>query len=317
MHEYKPPLRILMLDGTCLMHTIDIVLGMWLDTKKWTLAHDGRHRYGWMTTNIAKCINGVLKGARMLSINALHVEYILMDPEPIDHFVLYNTKVHRSSLIWEGNDPGELHCQHRETSFYRNSVLDVRIIPYFSGSTCLDWREVCATLLGVVPEDRDISGQRLRLTWLTEHFPSLEPDADVESVHCYARAFILRLIEVTGTYSWGSAYLSWLYREIFPFITPMRLHSALHDGVLPQPPLSMRDEFCTTSTPMHVLPQYKYLLDRLMPEQSYLKFNCKLYGSYISMMSSRTPRLLYYCLDYFTLICFYIVEWHKLDRVLR
>ncbi|KAJ9675204.1 hypothetical protein PVL29_024234 [Vitis rotundifolia] len=42
-----------------------------LDTKKWTLAYDGGHRYGWMTTNIAECINGVLKGARMLPITAL------------------------------------------------------------------------------------------------------------------------------------------------------------------------------------------------------------------------------------------------------
>ena len=60
--------------------------------------------------------------------------------------------------------------------------------------TCLDWREVCATLLGVVPEDRDISGQRLRLSWLIEHFPSLAPDAYVESVRCYAKAFIILLI---------------------------------------------------------------------------------------------------------------------------
>ena len=64
----------------------------------------------------------------------------------------------------------------------------------FSGSTCLDWKEVCATLLGVVPEDRYISGQRLHLTWLTEHFPSLAPDIDVEYVRCYAKAFILQFI---------------------------------------------------------------------------------------------------------------------------
>ncbi|KAL6336903.1 hypothetical protein AAG906_036217 [Vitis piasezkii] len=107
-----------------------------------------------------------------------------------------------------------------------------------SGTTCLDWREMCATLLGAVPEDGDISGQRLHLTWLTEHFPSLPPDADVESVRCYARAFILQLIGgflfadksnnmvhlmflplfedlgVTGTYNWGSACLAWLYREM-------------------------------------------------------------------------------------------------------
>ena len=53
-----------------------------------------------------------------------------MDPEPIDRCVLYNQEVHRSSLIWEGNNLGELHCQRRETSFYCNSVLDARIIPY-------------------------------------------------------------------------------------------------------------------------------------------------------------------------------------------
>ena len=97
---------------------------------------------------------------------------------------------------------------------------------------------MCATLLGVVLGDRDISGQRLRLTWLIEHFPSLPPDADVESVRCYARAFILQLIGgflfadksnnrvhlmflplledlgVTDTYSWGSACLAWLYQEM-------------------------------------------------------------------------------------------------------
>ena len=28
-------------------------------------------------------------------------------------------------------------------------------------------------------------------------------------------------------------------RDRFPFIAPMRLHSAPHDGVLPQPPLGM------------------------------------------------------------------------------
>ena len=53
-----------------------------------------------------------------------------MNPGPVDHSVLYNQEVHRSSLIWEGNDLGELHCQRRETSFYCNSVLDARIIPY-------------------------------------------------------------------------------------------------------------------------------------------------------------------------------------------
>ena len=39
--------------------------------EKWTLAHDGGHRYGAMTTNQSECFNGVLKGARSLPITAM------------------------------------------------------------------------------------------------------------------------------------------------------------------------------------------------------------------------------------------------------
>ena len=39
--------------------------------EKWTQAHDEGFWYGWMTTNLSECMNGVLKGARALLINAL------------------------------------------------------------------------------------------------------------------------------------------------------------------------------------------------------------------------------------------------------
>ena len=45
------------------------------DLEAWTLSHDHGHRYGAMTTNMSECFNGVLKGARGLSIFAL-VDYI-------------------------------------------------------------------------------------------------------------------------------------------------------------------------------------------------------------------------------------------------
>ena len=60
-----------------------------------------------------------------------------------------------------------------------------------SGSTCLDSRELYYTLLGVVPENTYISEQILRLSWLSEHFSSLESDTDVEIVYHYAREFML------------------------------------------------------------------------------------------------------------------------------
>ena len=37
----------------------------------WTQSHDGRRRFGAMTTNILECFNGVLKGARVLPIAAM------------------------------------------------------------------------------------------------------------------------------------------------------------------------------------------------------------------------------------------------------
>ena len=39
--------------------------------QKWTLAHDGGHRYGAMTTNLSESFNGILKSTRNLPITAL------------------------------------------------------------------------------------------------------------------------------------------------------------------------------------------------------------------------------------------------------
>ena len=41
------------------------------DLDMWTQLHDGRYRYGAMTTNIFECFNGVFKGARGLPIAAM------------------------------------------------------------------------------------------------------------------------------------------------------------------------------------------------------------------------------------------------------
>ncbi|KAF1871107.1 hypothetical protein Lal_00020841 [Lupinus albus] len=51
-----------------------IQMGAWLDQipkAKWAQCYDEGRQYGHMTTNLAECINGVLKGSRALHITAL------------------------------------------------------------------------------------------------------------------------------------------------------------------------------------------------------------------------------------------------------
>ena len=43
----------------------------YIPVQKWTLAHDGGHHYGAMTTNLSESFNGILKSARNLPITAL------------------------------------------------------------------------------------------------------------------------------------------------------------------------------------------------------------------------------------------------------
>ncbi|KAL0435106.1 UNVERIFIED_CONTAM: hypothetical protein Sradi_0218500 [Sesamum radiatum] len=42
-----------------------------INKEKWTASHDGGWRCGILTTNMSECINGVLKGARRLSVTAI------------------------------------------------------------------------------------------------------------------------------------------------------------------------------------------------------------------------------------------------------
>ena len=106
-----------------------------------------------------------------------------------------------------------------------------------TSNTSLHWRDVCHSLLGLIPRDTDLDGQCLYLIWLSRSFPSLAPNADEESTQRYARAYILQLIggflfsgksndkvhlmflpllqdfEAAGSYSLGSSCLACLYRD--------------------------------------------------------------------------------------------------------
>ena len=107
-----------------------------------------------------------------------------------------------------------------------------------TGSTYHDWIDLCERLLGVTPPDDEMRGGGLSMSWLSSYFHTIPPGADEIVLQRHARAYILRLIggmlfpdksgryvhlmylplledlTAAGQYSWGSACLAYLYREL-------------------------------------------------------------------------------------------------------
>lgn len=107
-----------------------------------------------------------------------------------------------------------------------------------TGKGDLQWGDLCEELLGVRPDQTVLHGSSLKLNWLQTLFLQPPPDADDITLEQYARAYILGLIGSTlfadksgadvqliflpllknfadvPLFSWGSAVLAHLYREL-------------------------------------------------------------------------------------------------------
>ncbi|KAL0008632.1 hypothetical protein SO802_010134 [Lithocarpus litseifolius] len=100
---------------------------------KWTLAHDGGHRYGAMTTNLSKSFNGILKSARNLPIIALvELTYYYCVAYFTDRYTKARAKVTAGELItayakskfnkWEKKAP-----RHSVTVFsHEDGLFEIR-----------------------------------------------------------------------------------------------------------------------------------------------------------------------------------------------
>lgn len=100
------------------------------------------------------------------------------------------------------------------------------------------WPELVHELLGITPPAGVLSSASLSLTWLRTHFAHLPADADDTTVQYHARAYLLTLmgdvlfadksgksvhlmylsllsdLDAVHEYSWGSATLGFLYRNL-------------------------------------------------------------------------------------------------------
>nr|XP_048334933.1 serine/threonine-protein phosphatase 7 long form homolog isoform X2 [Ziziphus jujuba var. spinosa] len=107
-----------------------------------------------------------------------------------------------------------------------------------SGNSDLQWDDLCEELLGLRPDRNVLHGSALKLSWLRANFQRPPQDADESTLQCYARAYILGLMggvlftDKSGAdvqliflpllrdfshvkqFSWGSAALAHLYREL-------------------------------------------------------------------------------------------------------
>lgn len=139
----------------------------------------------------------------------------------------------------------ETHTFHLTVGEATVTLQDVAVLtglrvngPAVTGTTDVDWDAVCQELLGVVPPQTARRGSQLRMQWLRETFGGLPPLADDQMIHRYARAYILSIIggvllpnktgdsvhliylpllrdlDYVGHYSWGSAALAVLYRQL-------------------------------------------------------------------------------------------------------
>uniref|UniRef100_A0A2N9GV37 Aminotransferase-like plant mobile domain-containing protein n=1 Tax=Fagus sylvatica TaxID=28930 RepID=A0A2N9GV37_FAGSY len=234
------------------------------------------------------------------------------------------------------------------------------------------WEE--GLLLGVSPPPNKLDGSRLNMKWLQDTFGVLHDDANEVTVQQYTRAYILELLggsyfadksrekvhlmflpmledfDAAGRYSWGSAVLAWLYRELcratdpdscdiagalilvqlwawsrFPHISPaIKSIQPIADAdvdvdaaqPLPGGPYGnrWRNAKDVKDVSTHVLEQYRSDFARQRPDQV-------IWQPYTDDVLSSLPE---YCRigqevwrSVTPLICFQIVEWHLPNRALR
>ncbi|KAH1232927.1 Serine/threonine-protein phosphatase 7 long form [Glycine max] len=204
------------------------------------------------------------------------------------------------------------------------------------GSTNLDWADLCEELLGVRPQEGELEGNVVKLSWLAHHFSHINiHDGNVEQLQ---RRFLfvnksssrvslrylqfLRDFEQCNTYAWGPAVLAYLYREMCN-ATDYKVKSIGGMCILIQ---MWAWERCTTLAPKRTPPviENKSLGHKWLRRGNQhignddLRFVWEPYTA--TVMAALPPICVVGSVAWFAvvpLICFHVVEWHQPDRVLR
>ncbi|KAF1885815.1 hypothetical protein Lal_00042684 [Lupinus albus] len=143
--------------------------------------------------------------------------------------------------------------------------------------TNMDWNVVRHNLLGAIPNERQIVGQRIQMSWLDSTFQQLPDD---------------------------STEISWAYDRI-PMLAPRLNVPTTNLFSLVR---RWSQHLLTTNIPGHETNIIRSMLDCLHIDQFVWTpyQNIDVVGQIPDMARSRVP-----------LICFAIIEWHAADRVMR
>ncbi|KAL5172894.1 Serine/threonine-protein phosphatase 7 long form [Glycine soja] len=151
------------------------------------------------------------------------------------------------------------------------------------GQTNLDWSELCEELLGVRPQEGELQGSVVKLSWLTHHFLEINiHDGNVEHLQRFTRAWILRFIGGVLFVDKSSSKISlrWLRR------------GNQHIG---------NDDLIVFRRKLDIMKRHKFLWEPYTT----------------TVLSMLPPICLVGSVAWCTvgpLICFDVVEWHQPDR---
>jgi len=88
------------------------------------------------------------------------------------------------------------HMRYGECIITLQVLLRLRVdgLPLI-GPINLDWVDLCEELLGVRPQEGELQGKVVKLSWLAHHFAQINNhDGNLEQVERFTRAWILRFI---------------------------------------------------------------------------------------------------------------------------
>ncbi|KAH1226304.1 Serine/threonine-protein phosphatase 7 long form [Glycine max] len=222
---------------------------------------------------------------------------IKIKSDTIDGDVLWMQAKHVSEHVWNEEEDRKLHIRRAVPTYQGEEEISEQIFPFLRqsglrvdglpliGPTNLNWADLCEELLGVRPQEGEIKGSVVKLSWLAHHFAQINNHDDEEQVRRFTHAWILRFIGgvLFVDKSSNKVSLRWLRR------------GNQHIG---------NDDVKVFRHKLDIMKRHEFVWEPYTATVISLLSPICVFGSVA--WCAVVP-----------LICFQVIEWHQPDRVLR